>query len=434
MSDDAEEELTAESETAEEITEEPPVEEEASADESSESDGDSTQPESNDAPQSGSAPSAFDAASLPPIESSYEDDSLNDYFRAALTPITDEFPCGQNEDAASSVISQIETQGDAIHESLRSAFGDAVRDDNMSSFDMASSGRDASDLVDQIVECLEEKCKSIVLATYLPHLMLISHGLEGFQAGLDICRELVSRFPDHIFPQEKERVVNYLRRGVYVGNDDKVTENYKLFLYLPITERSCLPYALLRNSRIKGTNADAEGKYANDAAGSSPEFFVKIINDIQSVVDSAKTVNTIMAQFLDEDLMEIVSYSFIDSVERMGSIVESLATDNCAGYPPVEAVETEQVAGGGSGVTPGAAVAGEIVNREQALELLSRVADFFHRTERHSPASYRIRETVRWCKMDLPELLEELLSGDSGPLEELGKRVGFKKKEDEYEG
>lgn len=377
---------------------------------------------------SGESQPPFDASRLSPIEPAYEDDELNDFFRAALTPISDENPCGKNEDQASSVISQIETTGDAIHESLRTAFGDAVRDDNMSAFDMTSAGRDAGELVEQIIECLEYQCKSIILASYLPHLMLISHGLPGFAAGLDICRELVERYPDLLFPQEKDRVANYLRRGVYVGNDDKVTDNYKLFLYLPITERNNLPYALLRNSRMKGANPDAEGRYANDAAGSSPEFYVKLTSDIQMVVESSQQANATLAAFLSEQLMEIVSYSFIESVERMGSIVENLASENCSGYPPVD--EEAIAEAGSSAGPPGAATTGEIVNRDQAIELLRRIADFFHRTERHSPVSYRIRETVRWCKMDLPELMHELLSGDEGPLDELGKRVGFRNRED----
>ncbi len=371
-------------------------------------------------PQEGSTPSF----SNDPIEANYEDEELNEFIRVSLTPISDEHPCGETEDAASSVVSQIETSGDAIHEALRTNFGDAVRDENMNMFDMSSTGRDAAELVEQITECLGQNCKSLVLASYLPHLMLIGHGLPGFSAGLDIFRELVVRYGDHLYPRDREKVTNFLRRGVYVGNDDKVTDNYKLFLYLPITERNSLPYALLRNSRLKGANPEAEGRYANDAAGSSPEFYVKLTAEIGQAVESARGANAALAELLGDPLFEVVSYGFIESIERMGSIVENLATENCGGYPPV--VEEEVVEGAAVPGAAPAAATGEIVNREQAIEILRRIADFFHRTEKHSPVSYRIRETVRWCKMDLPELLQELLSGDEGPLEEMGKRVGFR--------
>lgn len=370
---------------------------------------------------------AMDVSELPPIEADYDDEELNHFIRCALTPVSDDHPCGEYEDNASSVISQIETTGDSIHESLRVAFGEAVRDDNMSMFDMSSTGRDASELVEQIVNCLEHHCKSLLLASYLPHLMLIGNGFAGFGAGLDIFRELVLRYSDHLYPRDKEKISSFLRRGVYVGNDDKVTDNYKLFLYSAITEKNCLPYALLRNSRLKSSNGDIEGKYANDAAGSTPQFYVKLLGDLNGAIESAKQANAAIGEHLGDSLFEIVNFSFIESLERMASIVENLANENCGGYPPVEEEAAEEGEAPAAGGTPVVAQTGEIINRDQAIEMLRRVADFFHRTERHSPVSYRIRETIRWCNMELPELLQELLSGDEGPLEELAKRVGYRK-------
>ena len=420
-----------ESSVEESLPEESSVEE--SVEETSESPDEATEDSSSEDSDSASSdsPPTF---SNEPIEANYEDETLNDFIRNSVAPISDQHPCGESEDAASSVISQIETTGDAIHEDLRSAFGEAVRDENMGMFDMASTGRDASDLVDQITDCLNQNCKSLVLASYLPHLMLIGYGLPGFSAGLDIFRELVERYGNLLYPQDNEKIMNFLRRGVYVGNDDKVTDNYKLFLYIPITERSSLPYALLRNAVLKGSNPDATSRYANDAAGSSPQFYVKLTSELTQVIESARSANKALADLLGDPLFEIVSFGFIESVERMASIVENLATENCPGYPPVEEEEVAAAAAA-PGAAPAAAATGEIVNREQAIELLRRIADFFHRTERHSPVSYRIRETIRWCKMDLPELLQELLSGDEGPLEEMGKRVGFRAmdQEDSYD-
>lgn len=372
----------------------------------------------------------FDASALDPVEPGYEDEELNEFIRRALAPISDEFPCGESESAASSVVSQIETTGDRIHESLRDAFGEAVRDENMSSFDMSSSGRDAVELAEQIVDCLADKCKSLVLASYLPHMLLIGHGLPGFAAGLDIFGELVKRYSAWIYPHDKDKLANFLRRGVYVGNDDKVTDNYKLFLYLPITESNSLAYALLRNSRLKSANPDVDSRYANHAANSSSSFYVKLIGDFDQAIESARNANSALAELLGDPLFEIVSYSFLESIERMRSIVNNLATENCPGYPPVEVEEAPAAEGAAAGAVAAAAapaaIPGEIANREQAIDMLRRIADFFYKTERHSPVSYRIRETIRWCKMDLPELLEELLSGDEGPLEELSKRVGYR--------
>jgi type VI secretion system protein ImpA len=387
-----------------------------SDDENSTDDNEMTSNESNDAD-----------SDLPEFEPSFSNDILNDYIRTALAPIDGDNPCGESEDAASSVISQIETNGDGIHESLRLAFGEAVREDNLSSFDMASVGREADALVDQIIDCLGEKCKSLILASYLPHLMLIGYGTEGFDAGLTIVRELTIRFPNRIFPQDKERLGSFLRRGVYVGNDDKVTDNYKLFLYLAVTESENLPYALLRNAVLKGSGGGIEGRYAADASRSSVDFYVQLIDrGLDSIVENARQANQALGEYLGDPTFEIVSFTFIESLERMASILRNLATDNCADYPPVEEEETESEGAGPAAVAaPQAPMTGEIVDRDQAIKMLGKIADFFYKTERHSPISYRIRDTIKWCKMDFPELLQLLLDGDESSISEMQKRVGF---------
>jgi type VI secretion system protein ImpA len=45
--------------------------------------------------------------------------------------------------------------------------------------------------------------------------------------------------------------------------------------------------------------------------------------------------------------------------------------------------------------------------------MLERIADFFRRTEPHSPVSYALEQVVRWGGMSLPELLKELISEES---------------------
>lgn len=358
------------------------------------------------------------------FEPDFKNDILNDYIRRCLEPIEGNDPCGESDEAASSVISQIETTGDGIHESLRTAFGESVRDDSPTSFDMSSVGRDADGLVDQIVDCLEEKSKSLLLAVYLPHLLLIPYGPEGFAAGLTIVRELLTRYPNQIHPRDEEKLSGFLRRGVYIGNDDKVTDNYKLFLYLPVTENDNLPYALLRNAKLKGAGGDIEGRYAADATRSSVDFYVELIGGLDRACQCAQEANAAIGSMLDDNTFEIVSFQFIESVQRMASIVGNLATTHCSGYPPVEEEESEESSEAEASPAQIAA-SGEIVDREHAIKMLGKIADFFYKTEKHSPISYRIRDTIKWCQMDFPELLNLLLAGDENSLSEMQKRVGF---------
>ena len=384
------------------------------------------QPAESESEEEANAATEAVPAAMRPVEPAYADEDLNEMVRRAIEPVSGDNPCGDNEDAASSVVSQIQTRGDGIHESLRDAFGSAIRDEDSNGFDLVSEGRDAEELAEQVVECLSSQCKSLVLASYLPQLLLICRGLPGFDAGLMVFREICLRYPDQRYPRDTDRLASFLRQGVYVGNDDKVTDNFKLFLYLAVTEPSKLPYALLRNARLRNADPSVEGRYSNDAAKSTPAFYVKLIGDLGGAIESAKTANEAIGEHLGDTLCEIVSFSFLESLERMLAIIENLATENCAGYPPpTEEEEAAAAAAAAGGDATAMAAVGEIATREQAIKMLGKIADFFHRTERHSPISYRVRETIRWCNMDLPELLQVLLDGDQSSLDEMQKRVGF---------
>jgi type VI secretion system protein ImpA len=67
---------------------------------------------------------------------------------------------------------------------------------------------------------------------------------------------------------------------------------------------------------------------------------------------------------------------------------------------------------------------GPIRTREQAFQAILRIADFFRRTEPHSPVAYQLERAVRWGRMPLPELLQELIAEDT-PRNQTFKLVGI---------
>ncbi len=56
-----------------------------------------------------------------------------------------------------------------------------------------------------------------------------------------------------------------------------------------------------------------------------------------------------------------------------------------------------------------APAAGGLASREDALRALAQIADFFRRTEPHSPLSYTLQEAVRRGRLTWPELLAEIV-------------------------
>jgi type VI secretion system protein ImpA len=66
--------------------------------------------------------------------------------------------------------------------------------------------------------------------------------------------------------------------------------------------------------------------------------------------------------------------------------------------------------------------------REDAFRALLQVADYFKRTEPHSPVAYTLEQAVRWGRMPLPDLLTELIPEQTAR-EQIFKIVGIKQPE-----
>jgi type VI secretion system protein ImpA len=74
---------------------------------------------------------------------------------------------------------------------------------------------------------------------------------------------------------------------------------------------------------------------------------------------------------------------------------------------PAEAEATEEA--NEVAVTPPASP-GRISTRDDALRVLGEIADFFRRTEPHSPIAYTLDEAVRRGRLSWPELLQEVVA------------------------
>ena len=103
--------------------------------------------------------------------------------------------------------------------------------------------------------------------------------------------------------------------------------------------------------------------------------------------------------------------------EALAAIIE--ISTRIAGAPsaPVAAEATDS-AGEGDGATAPAAVAGgaavaaaprALRTREDAIKQLEEIADFFRKTEPHSPLAFTLDDAVRRARMALPDLLAEIL-------------------------
>lgn len=94
---------------------------------------------------------------------------------------------------------------------------------------------------------------------------------------------------------------------------------------------------------------------------------------------------------------------------------------------PEEEVEGESAQSGdgtAAGAKGGGNLAGSIQNRKDALKRLAEIADFFQKTEPHSPVSYLVQRAVKWGNMPLENWLQDVIK-DESILSQLRQTLGF---------
>src|SRR5262249_38627659 len=72
---------------------------------------------------------------------------------------------------------------------------------------------------------------------------------------------------------------------------------------------------------------------------------------------------------------------------------------------------------------------GMIRSRQDALRRLNEVAEYFSRTEPHSPVSYLVQRAIKWGRMPLDSWLEDVIQ-DENVLERLRDVLGLKTRVD----
>jgi type VI secretion system protein ImpA len=115
--------------------------------------------------------------------------------------------------------------------------------------------------------------------------------------------------------------------------------------------------------------------------------------------------------------------SLTKALEAVRNLLEKVLKEKRIEEPdPSDAAEGAAGEATGSGAGgPG----GAIRAREQALAQLAQVADYFRRTEPHSPVSYLIQRAIAWGQMPLDAWLVDVIK-DSNVLAGLRETLGLK--------
>jgi type VI secretion system protein ImpA len=277
-------------------------------------------------------------------------------------------------------------------------------------------------------EILAERSKDLWLAAWLIESLARLHGFAGLRDGFRVTREIVERFWEGIHPRPDE--------DGYVTTVAQLTglnghESEGALLH-PIAQIPITPNGLTSADYRDAAAQNALGEFDREVTAASADFFRNLIEDIEQALDEFQQLNVRLDEKCgngpDGYPAAPPSSAIRNALEECENRVKGLAKELLGIDGAVEQesaggdlVEVDQGSAGLPSTKKG-------MSREDAFRALLQVAEYFRRTEPHSPVSYALEQAVRWGRMSLPDLLTELIS-DSAVREDIFRRAGIQKQE-----
>ncbi|WKB52768.1 type VI secretion system protein TssA [Eleftheria terrae] len=344
-----------------------------------------------------------------------------------LEPISDHAPCGENMAFSS--------EFDAIQEMRREDDPSLDQGEWVTTLKVAD-WRGVEALCGQL---LASRTKDLRLAMWWCDAAARNRGYAGLADGLALCARLCQRYWADMYPEPDDgdwdqRIGNLgwlLQRVVYLAP------------MLPVTQAAAGTYSLRDQAAARALQGQidkhpqaadqlAEGKVTLEAwqraQRDTPQAW--LLECLASVRASVAALAELQ-QVLDERLGD-EGPGFAPAREALASTlheVERLARDSgalaAAPGAPAGAPGNAPVVTGQPVPTAGlGAAGGPIASRAQALNQLREVAEYFRRTEPHSPVAYLADKAARWGEMPLHVWLRAVLK-DGGSLSQMEELLGL---------
>jgi type VI secretion system protein ImpA len=282
---------------------------------------------------------------------------------------------------------------------------------------------------DLSVKALSEQTKDLEIAAWLTEALVRLDGMPGLAAGSTVIADLASQLWDHgLHPQPDEDGVETQVAPVTglngQGNDGTLMQPLRKCILFPGTDGTPVTYWQYLQSEELETITDAARRKQRlaakvvplvDMAGAARQAGGVALSALRTEVKDALAAWTRMSEVLEEKAgADAPPTSRVRDL--LGAIVSvaNLYAPPEPDAPPPDLVDNDSVAaapGQADGVaspTP----AYRPVTREDMLHELERIADFFRRTEPHSPLAYTLSEAIRRGRLTWPELLAEVVPDD----------------------
>lgn len=294
-------------------------------------------------------------------------------------------------------------------------------------------------LVQRAEKLLATQSKDLEVVAYLIEGLTRTRGFAGIRDGFRLAADLIETFWDQLYPSPgdadiENRFSHLLQLNGIESTGALIVPIAKIPFTPPGDEG---PFSLthyqsaLATSRIADPKARQkrieEGALTLETiqkavAATPASHFRDLVDDIGQCISEFRRFGSTLN---GKSGYDPPSDSLISALDGYLTVVKDLARAKLDAGPAPAPTPSKPDGGAGTPAAPPPPPPGTIQNREDALQALIKVAEFFRKTEPQSVIPFALEQVVAWGRMSLPELLAELIP-DDGPRKNLFRQVGIK--------
>lgn len=288
-------------------------------------------------------------------------------------------------------------------------------------------------------EYLRSCGKDLEIVAYMIEASIRLHGFEGLAQSLQLTHDLVQNFWGELLPTPDEDGIETTLLPISRLNGEAIT--YPL-MRVPVTQDVSVGEMLVwqytqaqqldslkaeeREVRVSSGAVTLE-VFRRAVAETTTDFYRDLMGQIENATAAVSALNDLLNEKAGDEFAPNLS-RFTAGLEEAEKVIKAVAEDRLTVAEEAEE-DVSEVAGGDApsaagGGQSGGRVRGEISTREEAFEVLEKVAVWFERHEPQSILPSEIRKAKRRGRMTPEELYNDLIS-DSTVREQLFRDVGI---------
>lgn len=375
------------------------------------------------------------------------------------SPISDESNCGEYLKGNRTVYRALRNQFNMAQSSFRQLLEtpDATSDEEL----IEQNATNWRELASQCDETLSSTSKDLeVFGWFITAQMFSANPMANTAVAIDVFTEVVKAFWNDLQPTLPD---NKIKAEDEAGRLKEIVE-FRVkpllqlvgeaegsgLLYMPLQLQSLIgdiDYTRYAQAERNGQLGELKAEAAKSIAGEK-EAVIEIVNALGEMHEKLIEAETFIASECQKAGTQGVSFRFIKkNIESVISAIKYLVGDYLKPWPldkaqPAEesAQEASEQPTESSESAPSTVVAsseavvnvvasGAILNRDHAFNELRKIADYFYKTEPHSPIYMLIERAIRWGYLPLPELLKELVGENDNVMGRITHLAGLESTE-----